>query len=400
VRSDAIYFQVSGNGAPDNRLCSALSAPVSLGTLTTGAISGTQLAAASLSAEGVGSPGFGLAFAKIAGNVTVPLTDIRLVNGMPLPILDLELGPAVQTASGTRWEVRAVRSNAEFHRVGFGLIAPAGTPTSEMRWLGCDTTADGNGARLCCEDPPCGDFDGLGIGSNVNPNQSFTVGPQALPPGTQLPNTMYVVVEGSALSSGSLDTVNPVTEGQYHILGEFELSNAPTLQPALTHDGVNDVTAPPALGGGTVVPLVDVAGTPRSLEQVKLIGAFNPSDDLDDDGIQDLGDNCPFAPNTEQTNRGSFLDATDKSDAFGDACQCAEATDDGAVLDPGDFDQIRDYLAGRVTNPILAQQIEERCSVTGTTECNIRDLVFLEKALDASASSVETRCDAALSPAP
>jgi hypothetical protein len=30
--------------------------------------------------------------------------------------------------------------------------------------------------------------------------------------------------------------------------------------------------------------------------------------------------------------------------------------------------------------------------------CNNRDLVFLKQALDAAASSVETRCDAALSP--
>jgi hypothetical protein len=399
VRGDAIYFQAAGNGAPDNRLCTALDPPLSLGTLTTGAITGTQLAAASLSTEGVGTPGFGLALAATAGPVAVPQTDIRLVNGIPLPILDLELGPAVQTASGTRWEVRAVRSNAEFHRVAFGLIAPSGTTNAQMRWRGCDTAPDGCGARLCCESPPCGDFDGLGIGSSVNPNRSFTAGPQASPPGTQLPNTMYVVLEGSALSSGSLDTVNPVSEGQYHILGEVELTSSPDLEPALTHDGVNDVTAPPALGGGTVVPLVDPAGTPRNIEQVKLIGAFNPSDDLDGDGIQDLGDNCPFADNTAQTNRGAFLDANDDADAFGDACQCAESTGDGAVLDPDDFDEIRDYLSGRITNPVIAQEIESRCAVAGTTECNIRDLIFLEMAIDFAAPAVATRCDATLSPA-
>jgi hypothetical protein len=399
VRSDAIYFQAVGNGA-GSRLCTALDPPISLGTLTTGAISGTQLAAAALSAEGVGTPGFGLAIAKTSPTVSVPLDDIRLVNGIPLPILDLELGPAVQTVSGTRWEVRAVRASAEFHRVAFGLIAPSGTDASQMHWRGCDTTPDGNGARLCCESPPCGDFDGLGVGTNVNPNRSFTVGPQTTPPGTQLPHTMYVVLEGSALSSGSLDTVNPFSEGQYHILGEVEMSSSPDLEPALTHDGVNDVTAPPSLGGGTVVALVDVAGAPRNVEQVKLIGAFNPAEDLDGDTIQDLGDNCPFEPNTSQANRGSFLDDTDDSDFLGDACQCAESTDDGAVLDPDDFEQIRDYLAGLVTNPVIAQEIENRCSVAGPTDCNIRDLVYLKLALDTAAPAVDTRCDAALSPAP
>jgi hypothetical protein len=403
VRSDAIYFQAVGNGA-GNRLCTALDPPISLGTLTTGAISGTQLAAAALSGEGVGTPGFGLAIAMTSPTVSVPLTDIRLVNGIPLPILDLELGPAVETATGTRWEVRAVRASDEFHRVAFGLIAPSGTDAPQMRWRGCDTTPDGNGARLCCESPPCGDFDGLGVGTNVNPNRSFTVGPQATPPGTQLPHTMYVVLEGSALSSGTLDTVNPVSEGQYHILGEVELSSSPDLEPAMTHDGVNDVTAPPSLGGGTVVPLVDVDAAPRDIEQVKLIGAFNPSDDLDGDGIQDLGDNCPFIDNTAQTNLGSFGIDADDSDAFGDACQCGESSGDGAILGPAtpdpdpldqDFEELWNFLAGNLTNPI---GIAERCSVVGTTECNIRDLLFLRQALDTAAPSVATRCDAALSP--
>ena len=43
-----------------------------------------------------------------------------------------------------------------------------------------------------------------------------------------------------------------------------------------------------------------------------------------------------------------------------------------------------------------------RCSVAGTTECNIRDLFFLKQQLDLGpgVGSVELRCDAALSPPP
>jgi hypothetical protein len=149
-----------------------------------------------------------------------------------------------------------------------------------------------------------------------------------------------------------------------------------------------------------VTPLVDVSATTRDLGEVKLIGAFDPAEDLDGDGIQDLGDNCPFQPNPAQTNRGAFLDPTDDSNPLGDACECAEATDDGAVLDPDDFDEIFDYLAGKITNPIVAAEIEARCSVAGTTECNIRDLVFLQQAIAAGDPSVATRCDAALSPPP
>ena len=389
-RTDAIYF--SAGGAP---LCTALG-DVQLGTLTTGPIGGTQLAAAALTLEGVGTPGFGLNAAEDASGA-VPLSDLRLVNGIPLPILDLELGPAVETASGTRWEVRIARSSDEFHRVAFGLIAPVGTGTGDFRWLGCDTTPNGSGERLCCDPGPCGDFDGIGIGTNANPNRSWTVGPQPTPAGTQLPDTLYVVLEGTAISNGLLDTLNPVSEGDYHVLGEVELSGVGAgLEPALTVDGANDIADP--FSAGLVTPLEDVAGTARALSEVKLIGAFNPAADVDGDGIQDLGDNCPFQANPSQSNRGSFLDATDDTNQQGDACECAEATEDGAVLDPADFDQIRNFLLGTITDPVLAGEIEARCSVVGTTECNTRDLIVLRRALDDMDSSVALRCDAALSP--
>jgi len=56
-------------------------------------------------------------------------------------------------------------------------------------------------------------------------------------------------------------------------------------------------------------------------------------------------------------------------------------------------------LVGNVTNPVIAAETSERCSVVGTTACNVRDLVFPAQALVAGATSVETRCDGALSPA-
>jgi hypothetical protein len=304
-------------------------------------------------------------------------------------VIDLQLGPAVQTASGTRWEVCVPRASEEFHRVAFGLIAPTGTTTSQMRWRGCDTAPNGSGQRSCPG--------GAGFGPGVNASQSWTVGPSASPPGTLLPDTLYVVLEGGRFSSGLLPTLN--FPGQAVCLGAVELDSSPDLEPALTTDGVNDLDD--RFNPGTpVVPFEQVLFGAADPTQVKLIGQFNPTDDLDGDDIQDLGDNCPFAGNASQANRGSFLDPTDESDVFGDACQCAEASDDGAVLDPDDTDEIRDYLSGRITNPIVAAEVEGRCSVTATTECNIRDLVFLMKSIDVAAPSVPTRCDAALSPAP
>jgi hypothetical protein len=377
-RSDAIYF--SAGGAP---LCAALDPPVLLGTLTTGAIGGTQLAAAALTVEG--SPGN---LAEDAAGA-IPFSDIRLVNGLPLPVANLELGPAVQTSGGTRWEV-CLTGSEEFHRVAFGLIAPTGTTTSDMRWLGCDTTPNGSGERTC---------DGAaGWSPYTEATTSWTVGPLATPSGTQLPHTMYVVLEGNRWSSGLLGLPRTLNfKDEPVCIGAVELSGSPDLEPALTNDGVNDVDD--RFNPGTPVTAYDqVLLGSLDPTQVKLVGAFNPAEDLDGDGIQDLGDNCPFEANPAQSNRGSFLDDTDESDFLGDACQCGEATDDGAVMSPEDFDEIRDYLSGRatVTDPAI---IEARCSVVGTVECNIRDLVFLKQAIDAAATNVETRCDAALSPA-
>jgi hypothetical protein len=65
-------------------------------------------------------------------------------------------------------------------------------------------------------------------------------------------------------------------------------------------------------------------------------------------------------------------------------------------MSPEDYEQVRDFLGGE---PGTAE-VGERCSVVGDPECIIRDLVFLKLALDESATSVEPRCDAALSPPP
>jgi hypothetical protein len=138
---------------------------------------------------------------------------------------------------------------------------------------------------------------------------------------------------------------------------------------------------------------------PFSPLEVKLIGEFDAANDADGDSIQDLGDNCPFIGNPLQENDGGFFDDT-LPDTLGNACQCAEGSGDGAIFEE-DFDAIFDLLAGKITNPLVAKAVRERCSIVGTTECNIRDLVYLRKAIDdVAVTTVETRCDAALSPVP
>jgi hypothetical protein len=422
-RGDAIYFSASGNIAPDNRLCNQNEPAVQLGTLACNPasscpIGGTQLASAALTAEGVTGD---LAADAIDA---IPPGAFRFVNGPPVPVADLELGPAVTTgvcsggtndgggcseladcAGGTcvldtRWEV-CLTGTEEFHRVAFGLIAPAGTTTSDIRWLGCDSAPDGSGQRTCTGG---GDFS-----PSVNAAKSWTVGPLAVPAGNQLPDTLYAVLEGNRFSSGLLGLPPTLNfQDEPICIGRVELSGAPALGPALTTDGILDIDDLFNMGTPvTPFELVDNMLPIVDPTQVKLIGSFNPADDVDGDGVQDLGDNCPFFNNPQQKNQGSFLNEQPESDFLGDACQCGESTDNGAVTDasmpsppppPYDIDKIFDLLAGNITNSVEAADIAARCSVVGTTECNIRDLVVLSQAIANGDGAVDIRCDAALSP--
>ena len=190
-------------------------------------------------------------------------------------------------------------------------------------------------------------------------------------------------------------------------LGRVEFTGQIGLEPALTLEGVDLIeninlpgSPPPA-----IVPFErSLLGTlDSSLDEVSLIGEFNPIDDADQDGEQDLSDNCSFTKNNLQADNGGFDTAT--PDSQGDLCQCGESSGNG-IVETGtpatvddDYIVIRDYLAGRYANdPALETEIESRCSVIGTTECNIRDLFFLREALDL-AIAPKSFCDAALSPA-
>lgn len=204
---------------------------------------------------------------------------------------------------------------------------------------------------------------------------------------------MYVVVEGNRFSSGLLGMPPTLNfQDEPVCIGTVELDGNLDLELALTLDGVNEIEDLFDAGNPTT-PYEQVLFGSLDPTQVKLIGAFNPADDVDGDGIQDLGDNCPWAANPEQTNSGSFLDATPGSDFLGDACQCGDGNDDGAVF-ADDVTRIREHLVG--LNPSAI--VEAKCSVAGTVECNIRDPVFLKEAIDGLEPSVAIRCDAALSP--
>jgi len=386
VRDDAFYLHIEGDGA--NPICNALDVPSKIGELTTG---GSNLAAASLSEEGIESPGFNL---EIAETTLAPIPDlnIELAVGAAIPRARIELGPAIIDGGRTRWDVLLRDAGERFHRVSFGLVAPVGTTVSDFEFVGCTTlTAEPGDVRSCS----------AGVGPTVQAANSWTVGPtaQGSTPAGLRDHTMYVVLEGNRFFGALPRYLN--LPGQTIQLGTIELSGSPDVEPALTLDGIESIDDRFAAGTITPFEVSDSGAVTPVLDEIELVGEFNPAEDIDIDGIQDLADNCPFVPNSDQADAGGFL-STD-ADAQGDACQCGDGSLNGVVdesLTPTEDDliQIRDFLLGR-SDPMDAPIIAERCSVAGTPDCNIRDLVLLQQAFDASVAA-ESRCDAALAPAP
>lgn len=390
VRDDAFYVHLEGNGA-SGQLCQPNDLPAKFGEMTTSPITGTGVAAAALSEEGVETPGLGLALAE-HGSGPIPVTEIRLATGDPFPLVTLQLGPAIVTGGDTRWDVLLTGASDFFERVAFGLVAPVGTTTADMRFDGCTgSTAEPGEVRTCA---------GF-VGGTVDSGQSWTVGPvdlAATPAGLR-DHTLYVVLQGDFAVGPASTALN--LPGQTVLLGRVVLSGTPDLEPALTLEGVDVIDD--RFGAGTITPFdTAVIGPLADLDEVRLIGQFNPLEDDDGDEVPNLADNCPFSPNSDQRDAGGFLST--EPDSRGDRCQCGDANRDGIVQDSltpveDDIQQVREFLLGSITNPVIAADVEARCSVVGTPECNIRDLVVLQQAFD-QAIATTPRCDAALAPEP
>jgi hypothetical protein len=135
------------------------------------------------------------------------------------------------------------------------------------------------------------------------------------------------------------------------------------LEPELTKDGIGLLPgAPPVvkLSDGSIVT-ADAVGT-------NVRG--DSDDDNDSDTIGAETDNCPHAPNPGQADGGGVM--TTDPDGVGDACQCGEGNGDGPVY-PEDVRALQEVLAGLPGDP----GAPDRCSVAGTVECDILDVVIV-----------------------
>ena len=376
--SDRLYLQLVGNG-PDGRICDT-DEVVTLGRFTSGP-------AATFSGRPTlgGVPGEDF----VVSLDGFPLVIEDFTSGPGDPDLELLLRPAdgEDEATATRWALCiSDQTDQRMHQVAVGVQVPGAT-TADLMLEGCDTAPDGAGVRNCSGT----------VGSRVDESVSFIVGPEAGALAPRVDDTLYIAVEGSTPAPGAT-TLNP-TAFQESCIGNIAVASPPGVpgeRPLLVVDGLE--TLPYSDGMPAPWQTSTTFLTPLPLEDVAVGNGFETGDDTDQDGILDDADNCPFFANIDLDNNGDLLDLTPNTDIDGDACECGDASGSGAVFNdlgiesPSDLETIREYLVGSNTDLAVAQI----CSVSEGTECNTKDAVVLQRALNALQPGIEPRCDSAL----
>ena len=172
--------------------------------------------------------------------------------------------------------------------------------------------------------------------------------------GTITGTTVGAVENGTPIASPSWDAFDPGSSGLAADGGVLTWNlNAAN---ALT----NTFTPSSSLRDGRCAQLAALATT--------LNGDF--------DSFTNDRDNCPFATNSDQADRGGV--AGGPSDGIGDACQCGDISDDG-VVDSTDVAVLRAALA---TGGPLSPHGAAKCRVeSATAACDVVDVTVLRRRL-------------------
>jgi hypothetical protein len=383
--SDIFFLSLQGNLVPGERLCRAGDLERTLGLLQlTDVPTGT---APTLTLNGLDD--VTLEPLVDPNSVAVARQNIELVSQSGIfdpntPGIVLRVDPAPDDPNGLqRWQITLV-SEIEIHRVVFGLRGPVSVDPNDVKFVGCETFSGSNNRRTCQEADP----NHTDIGETIDfgdPNHTFTLGPDpaASPPlPSDLTRTLYVSLVGKLDVGAILKSLNTTVEGVTPtFLGILEYSGAGFPPPELI---TSEVTSLP----GVTAAVVAADETVFSGDDVTVIDGFDAQDDTDADGRGDATDNCPFTPNSPWLDQGGVRRTT--PDGFGDACQCGESTGNGRVY-AEDVLPLQQLLAG-LSDDAGAQ---ERCSVTGGTECDLLDIVIVGRVTAEAGGNIEQKCAAA-----
>ena len=108
--------------------------------------------------------------------------------------------------------------------------------------------------------------------------------------------------------------------------------------------------------------------------QAALGNGYDFPDD-DGDGLSHVDDNCPYAANADQLDRGGLNTAT--PDGIGDACQCGDVSGNG-IVNGQDANTIARHGLGIAPNPLFS--VPGNCDVSGSGRCNGQDANAIRRA--------------------
>ncbi|MGH7290464.1 MAG: 6-bladed beta-propeller, partial [Myxococcota bacterium] len=181
-----------------------------------------------------------------------------------------------------------------------------------------------------------------------------------------------------------------VTDSNHHRIQQFDPGGSFRAKRGSYGSGPGEFALPMDLEISPTGDLLYVADTFNHRVQVFCLGLPATCASLlddDADGLRDSLDDCPFAANVDQADTGGVGSAT--PDGVGNACQCGDVNNDNRVTS-ADLGAIRAELA---TPGTLASTA--RCSVAGGTECDVADVVVLERVLASAKPRLENVCSAA-----
>jgi hypothetical protein len=121
--------------------------------------------------------------------------------------------------------------------------------------------------------------------------------------------------------------------------------------------------------------LTNTASVTLDVARAGLLPAGQIAGDWDGDGVADAADNCPYAANPGQEDRGGVNSSS--PDGVGDACECGDVSGNGRV-NGQDVIAIRRHDLGIAPNPLFA--LACNCDVSGNGLCNGQDSNAVKRA--------------------